>query len=352
MNHSQHRNPRPDAAHVGWIDCAKGFTIVLVVMLYANEWAQGALNARGWLDHVVAFAAPFRMPDFFLISGLLLSFSIQRDWRTYLDRKVVHFVYFYLLWLTILIAFEAPWTVVRQGWAEIPAVYFEALVRPYSMLWFIYLLPVFFVVTKLAQRAPVFLVWSLAAALQISQAETGIKVLDKFMPYYVFFYSGYVLAPYVFRLARGAAARPGVTVSALLLWAVLNAYAVVSGYAAASGISLPLGLLGAGAIIVTSSLLHGTRAAAPLAYCGRNSIVIYLGFFIPLVVAGKLALLSGWITDSTALALFATAAAIGAPLVLHRLVRNTHLSFLFERPARFWLVRRAPARAAAVGGTA
>jgi uncharacterized membrane protein YcfT len=47
---------------------------------------------------VVAFAKPFRMPDFFLISGLFLARVIDRDWRTYLDRKVVHFVYFYLLW--------------------------------------------------------------------------------------------------------------------------------------------------------------------------------------------------------------------------------------------------------------
>lgn len=352
MNRSQHRNPRPNAAHIGWIDCAKGFTIVLVVMLYANEWAQGALNTHGWLDQVVAFARPFRMPDFFLISGLLLSFSIQRDWRTYLDRKVVHFVYFYILWLAILIAFEAPWTVARHGWTEVPAVYLKALLRPYSMLWFIYLLPVFFVLTKLVRRAPVVTVWCLAAALQISQVETGVKVLDKFMPYYVFFYSGYVLAPQVFALARGAAARPGFALPALLLWAVLNAYAVTSGYAGAPGLSLLLGLLGAGAIIVASSLLLGTRAAAPLAYCGRNSIVIYLGFFIPLVVASKLALLSGWINDTTTLAVFATVAAVGAPLLLHRLIRDTPLAFLFERPARFWFVRRTPARAAAVGGTA
>ena len=48
------------------------------------------------------------MPDFFLISGLFLASVIDRDWRTYLDRKVVHFVYFYLLWMTIQFAFKAP----------------------------------------------------------------------------------------------------------------------------------------------------------------------------------------------------------------------------------------------------
>lgn len=352
MNRSPQHNVRADPAHIGWIDCAKGFTIVLVVMLYANEWAQGALDVHGWLDHVVAFAAPFRMPDFFLISGLLLSLSIQRDWRTYLDRKVLHFAYFYVLWLTILVAFEAPWTVARHGWAEVPASYFEALVRPYSMLWFIYLLPVFFVVTKLLRRAPVAVVWSLAAALQIAQVETGVKVLDKFMPYYVFFYSGYVLAPHAFRLARAASAQPALAVAALAFWALLNLHAVLSGHADAPGISLVLGLLGAGAIIAVAALLHTSRAALPLTYCGRNSIVVYLGFYIPLVLAGKFALWSGWFVDPATVALLATAAGVGGPLVLHRLVRNTRFAFLFERPERFWLVRHRPRGAATVGGTA
>ena len=60
------------------------------------------------MHHVVAFAKPFRMPDFFLISGLFLAVVIDRDWRTYLDRKVVHFAYFYVLWVTIQFGFKAP----------------------------------------------------------------------------------------------------------------------------------------------------------------------------------------------------------------------------------------------------
>jgi uncharacterized membrane protein YcfT len=55
---------------------------------------------------VIAFAAPFRMPDFFLISGLFLANVITRDWKLYLDRKVVHFAYFYVLWMTIQFARE------------------------------------------------------------------------------------------------------------------------------------------------------------------------------------------------------------------------------------------------------
>ena len=41
------------------------------------------------------------MPDFFLISGLFLASRIDRPWRDYLDSKVLHFAYFYVLWMTI-----------------------------------------------------------------------------------------------------------------------------------------------------------------------------------------------------------------------------------------------------------
>ncbi len=79
------------AAHrVAWVDYAKGICIVMVVMMHSTLGVGAAAGGEGFLHTVVAFAKPFRMPDFFLLSGLFLSRVIDRDWKTYLDRKVVH----------------------------------------------------------------------------------------------------------------------------------------------------------------------------------------------------------------------------------------------------------------------
>lgn len=324
-------------ARVAWADYAKGICIFLVVMLYAVEHVHGFAGHGGWLDLVVAFARPFRMPDFFLVSGVLLTLAIHRDWHIFLDRKVLHFGYFYVLWLTILIAFESPWLAAKTRWSGVGALYVRSFVNPYAMLWFIYLLPIFFVLTKALRRAPAPLVWLCAAALQIAHLDTGIKVLDKFANYYVFFYSGYVLAPWVLRLADAVSARPARALAGLVLWSVLEAYLVFAGYALLPGISLALGLIGAAAIVAVSALMSMTRLFAPLAYCGRNSLVVYLAFAIPLAVAAKLLFSVGWITDIGSLALIVTLAAVVGALVLHRLVRDTVLRFLFERPARLHL---------------
>ena len=78
---------------------------------------------------------------------------IDRDWRTYLDRKVVHFAYFYVLWMTIQFGFKAPGFAAEKAGA-VGFLYLESFVEPFGTLWFIYLLPMFFVVTKLSRASP------------------------------------------------------------------------------------------------------------------------------------------------------------------------------------------------------
>ena len=138
-----------NSARIDWVDYAKGICIVMVVMMHSVLGVEAAAGESGFMHALVAFAKPFRMPDFFLISGLFLSVVIDRDWRTYLDRKVVHFAYFYLLWVTIQFGFKASSFAAESGWAHVGVLYLESFIEPFGTLWFIYLLPVFFVVTKL-----------------------------------------------------------------------------------------------------------------------------------------------------------------------------------------------------------
>src|SRR5262245_55874544 len=141
----------PARGRVDWVDYAKGFFIIMVVCSHSTLGFEAEAGREGFIHYVVAFATPFRMPDFFLISGLFLARVIDRDWRTYLDRKVVHFVYFYLLWTAIQFAVKAPVFVQEHGPLGTLWLYAESFIEPFGTLWFIYLLPIFFVVTKLAR---------------------------------------------------------------------------------------------------------------------------------------------------------------------------------------------------------
>jgi uncharacterized membrane protein YcfT len=337
--HSRH--PAPPAlsapARIDWVDYAKGICIVMVVMMHSVLGVEKAADQTGFMHLLVAFAKPFRMPDFFLISGLFLSIVIDRDWRTFLDRKVVHFAYFYLLWVTIQFGFKAPSIAAEAGWAHAGLLYLESFIEPFGTLWFIYLLPVFFVVTKATRKMPPLLIWGVAALLEMAHVRTDWTVIDEFAARFVYFYSGYLFADQVFAWSDRARARPLWALAGLALWALVNGGLVASGLSERPLISLALGLAGAGAIVTMGTLLARARWLNFLRFCGEHSIVIYLAFFLPMAATRTLLLRSGVIPDIGTISLIVTVAGVAGALALWRIALKLGADFLFERPAAFWI---------------
>ncbi|VIO81123.1 acyltransferase family protein [Bradyrhizobium ivorense] len=333
----------PGAGRVDWVDYAKGICIIMVVMMHSVLGVEKAAEQTGFMHYVVMFAKPFRMPDFFLISGLFLSVVIGRDWRTYLDRKVMHFAYFYVLWVTIQFGFKAPSLAADAGWGKVGLMYLESFIEPFGTLWFIYLLPIFFVVTKLTRNVHPLIIWLIGAALEMSHVVTGWTVIDEFCSRFVYFFTGYILASYVFALSDRARARPGLALVGLAVWALVNGGLVGLDVSEWPIVSLALGLAGACAIIVTGTLLARAQWLTFLRFCGEHSIVIYLAFFLPMAASRTLLLRFGVIHDIGLVALIVTAVGVAGSLVIWRLALAARANFLFERPAAFWI---APKKAA------
>jgi len=327
--------PSPGRSRIEWLDYAKGTCIILVVMLYSVEVATERLGCAGWIGRVADFARPFRMPDFFLLSGLLLPRVIDRPWRRYLDRKVVHFAYFYVLWVTILVAYRGLMSAVAGAHQDVLHVYLASFVKPFSMLWFIYMLAIFFVVTKALRSVPAWLTGACAAALFLWQPPTEIKILEKFMQYYVFFFTGYALSARAFRYADLVRAHAGTALVLLLAWGLANGALVLGGYSRLPGLNLAMALVGSGAVIAFGVLLSRVRAGGAVAYCGAHSIVIYLAFYIPLTLTAKVLVAAHLVRDGGWLGAWSTASGVLGALALYWAVRRSFLSFLFERPA--WL---------------
>jgi len=322
---------------VDWVDYAKGFCIVFVVMMHSTLGVEAAAGHEGWLHPVVAFALPYRMPDFYLISGLFLANVIDRPWRTYLDRKVVHFAYFYVLWMTIQFAVKAPGMAAESGYAEVLRLYFLSFIDPFGILWFIYLLPVFFVFIRLTRRVPWPIIWLFGAALEIAHVNTGWMVPDEFAARFVYCYTGYIAARYVFAMASHAQDHPALGLAGLLIWGLVNGTLVYFHYEQMPFISLALGLAGACAVVTASAVMTLHDAFVPLRYFGRNSIVIYLSFFLPMAASRTLLLKTGVVTDIGTISTVVTLTGIVGAFLMFWAVRGTWAKFLFERPAMLWL---------------
>jgi uncharacterized membrane protein YcfT len=331
------RSAQPTPARIDWVDYAKGICIVMVVMMNSVLGVELAAGQTGFMHLFVTFAKPFRMPDFFLISGLFLSVVIDRDWRIYLDRKVVHFAYFYLLWVTIQFGFKAPGFAAETGWAQVGLLYLESFIEPFGTLWFIYLLPIFFVVTKATGRMPPLLIWGVAALLEMAHVATGWTAIDEFCARFVYFYSGYWFAGYVFALSDRARVHPKWALAGLALWATIDGGLVYFGYSELPLVSLALGLVGACAIVTCGTLLARLQWLTFLRFCGEHSIVIYLAFFLPMAATRTLLLHAGWIHDIGTMSLIVTIAGVVGALALWRIALAVGANFLFERPAAFWI---------------
>jgi uncharacterized membrane protein YcfT len=327
---------------IDWVDYAKGICIVMVVMMHSVLGVELAAGQTGFMHPLVAFAKPFRMPDFFLISGLFLSVVIDRDWRTFLDRKVVHFAYFYVLWVTIQFGFKAPSFAAETGWTHAGLLYLESFIEPFGTLWFIYLLPVFFVVAKATRRMPPLLIWSLAALLEMAHIATGWTVIDEFAARFVYFYTGYLCADHVFALSDRARAHPRLALAALALWALMDGGLVKLGFSEWPLVSLALGLAGACAIITLATLLARVHWLESLRFCGEHSIVIYLAFFLPMAATRTLLLRTGIIHDVGTVSLIVTIAGVLGALAIWRIALKAGANFLFERPDAFWIAPQKP----------
>jgi uncharacterized membrane protein YcfT len=322
------------APRVDWVDYAKGICIVLVVMMHSTLGVEKALGEVSWLNAFIEWAKPFRMPDFFMVSGLFLASRIARPWRNYLDTKVLHFAYFYILWMSIQFAAKGYGIYGEQGASGLLQAYLMGFIQPFGTLWFIYMLAVFFVVTKALRGINPWIVIGCAAFLEMAPVETGSLLIDEFCSRFVYFFAGYWLADRIFRFADRAVEHGLVALLAgLFIWGYANAVLVSAGWSHLPGVSLVMGGIGAAAVVTMGVVLSRTRLAAPLRYCGENSIVIYLAFFLFMAASRALLLKTGVVTDAGLISLLVTAAGVIGPILLFWAVRHTPLRFLFRRPS-------------------
>jgi uncharacterized membrane protein YcfT len=334
-----------------WVDTAKGLGIVLVVFMHATLGVEKALDLQTMFHSWVLFAQPFRMPDFFVISGLFLHRTTSWPLARFVDRKILHFVYFYLLWYVIQAGLKFAWQ-STQLW-DLPYVLLYGLLEPFGTLWFIYVLALCMAAVSVAGRVPRGVLLAIAIILNLAHVQTGWTTIDEFCARFVYVVVGLLSGPWVLRAASGlTAVNTPLLISGLAIWAIFNWAAVALGVAEWSGLSLLLGLLGAGAVIVTSVLLTQIAFGRVLVYLGERSLPIYLAFFAPMALMRVAVIWGGGSSFPSAIALGSTAAGVMFPLLVYKTCKQGPLRFLFARPCWARLEARNLAREPHTSGAA
>ena len=327
-------------SRIDWIDYVKGLTIILVAQMHITLGTQEALGAdHMWLADLVEFARPFRVPLFFMVAGLFVSRSMKWDLAKFVDAKFIHFAYFYFLWSAIQLAMKFAFA----GYGNHAVGMMDILllpIEPFSTLWFIHALAIFFMVTRALKNLPPVLLVSAAVILYAAPIHTGWGAVDEFASRYIFFLAGYFGATQFFNLAEAARNN---TLRAVA--GSLSAFAMIYFFVDAGIVTKPLfGLLaafgGAAATIALLSLAADRGQLKWLAYVGQRSLYVYLAFFLPGAVMRIGLIKTGVIENADMIALIATIVAVVTPLIGFKLIEKTPLAFVFVRPAFLHLKRK------------
>ncbi len=329
-----------DPTRVHWIDCVKGITILLVVFHHAQDGVDATIGLSETFNYYYKILSPVRMPLFFLVAGLFAARAINGPLRSFLDGKILHFAYFYLLWSAIIFAFRYGLSGLANNKMRAEEL-LMILWDPLPTIWFLYALLLAFAAMRLLRGvAPAYVV-GFAAVVQahyFASGPTGIVIVDKFS--YVFVY--FAIGVYASEWIRAQAAK-----TTVLRWlAACAVFGLAAAYFRSNDlIHSPLGyftLSAASAAAIIGTAWLGTRAGLlkPIVIVGNHSFEIYLTHFAS-VAATRIVLMKLGVTEPVVIFAAAILSAVVFALVLGAATRGTFASFLFERP-RFLRLRGQP----------
>ncbi|MEL6435363.1 MAG: acyltransferase family protein [Pseudomonadota bacterium] len=319
---------------IDWLDIAKAISIALVVMMHATLGVGDDMGGEGFMHAIVAFAQPFRIPAFFLLAGLLAARATARSWSDLVDRKVMFYAYFYVLWVTIQFAFKAPLFAAELGWGGVAGAYFTAFIEPFGTLWFIAVLPLYFAIAKAADDLPTAVVLAGALIVHLLPIHTGWLLLDGTAEFLIFFLLGHRLYKRIFDYAEVVSSHIWIALGALVGWAVLHQALI--GFGGFTGVKTVMSLAGAAAVIAASVVLSAWPKMDWARWIGQHTLVIYLAFFLPMVISREALVRLGVIETIGVVSLLVWLAAMIGPVIGYLIIKRVGFGlFLFERPAWF-----------------
>ncbi|MEP6675446.1 MAG: acyltransferase [Ferruginibacter sp.] len=146
-----------------WIDYAKGIAIILVLYRHVFEGIKNS-NIEGWtnymfLQHANIMFFSFRMPLFFIVSGVFVAGSLKkRGLQSFIATKTRTILYPYFLWGTLQISLQLIFSkFVNDPPEPKDYLYLFYLPRKIEQFWYLYCL---FNVTVLYALAKAVLKWS------------------------------------------------------------------------------------------------------------------------------------------------------------------------------------------------
>lgn len=349
----QSQGVTPPPARLAWIDMARGFCVIAVVLLHVGLFhvaplapdPHGRPLSRAWVLFNEAVLADLRMPLLLLLSGYLARTKV-REGLSYVRTRVaiLNNLHLYVVWTLVFFALGVlfyPSLGSRfTGWS-IPGLLASLLYPQTGPLWFVYVLFVSLAVLAAARRVPTPVV--LLGFFAVGWAAIALTHESAGLPRAIFYAFGALLGE---RLVRLADSRVAALVSLVAYGGLMAAIEKVDP-AYSYPVIVLAGLCAAVAFMAISKVLARVRfLREPGAWIGRRTLGVYVLHW-PLVALLTWVgtrrpewfrpMLGSQVVD-VAYPILVTAAIVLLSIALERVLRSVGLGDLFDPPR--WIVDR------------
>lgn len=188
-----------------WVDYIKGIAILLVVYRHVLIGIErSGIDVSEYMKDANMIFYSFRMPLFFILSGIFISSSLaKRSFRQLTGLKFELLIYPYLVWVFLQITFQillSHYTNSNRSWIDYTYIFYQP--RNLDQFWY---LPALFNVTIiyafLKQRLKVSIEYQLVLGLifyYVSMWAREISILSDWMDFYIFFAIGDAFSNFLF----------------------------------------------------------------------------------------------------------------------------------------------------------
>ncbi|MGW9112850.1 acyltransferase family protein [Microbacterium sp. NPDC055683] len=186
----------PESRRLEWLDAARAFSIVAIILLHLNIWVfpplYEAFPDMALWKRVMSFTGAFRLPVLFALSGFLVADRVRAGWS---DRRNAlrawTSYYLYVVWLAVYASLSGLLPGVQPVGVSWPS-FVKQLFAPQTPLWFVMFLAINVVLLTTLHRVHPSIV--LTGTAFISWASIRLNFPDDLAMverglYYLFFFA-------------------------------------------------------------------------------------------------------------------------------------------------------------------
>ena len=198
--------PVLEKSRLPWVDYLRGIAILLVVYRHALIGIErSGISVPVMLANANMIFYSFRMPLFFIVSGLFIGGSLlKKNVKQLVSIKFENLLYPYFVWTIIQITLQillSKYVNSERGWRD----YTYILYQPRSLDQFWYLPALFnatviYLLVKTKLKPPAWMQLTLGLAFYfVSPFLSNISMLSDWMEFYLFFALGDIISSFFFK---------------------------------------------------------------------------------------------------------------------------------------------------------